>query len=437
MSITLKAFITHRALINNLENQIAEVGEISTYARTFSKDQQILTNPTYPNVEVLVFHSKKEDQEGTYTVHGSYKDLLVRMSDWLHETAKTSFNINTTAIDVAAAIKNEFNDYVGNIVVGAMVSTGNYFIPSKLELSLGMPSQEPMKAVLYTACSVFETEYDETDILIVPPFTNIDTLLAGPTEVRAALERVSQVEVFNRINSLIEKRPPTVVQPFEIDWIQPHPGTATFTTTWYAIVYGPQGISVDHINEATRRYILTKSSSGEAAWKAVMPDIFLITRFLIQPNWASMAMPGRGSKPTIYRPMQKLSEVQDLVRGYDLTELGLKEDQIEVVNHPYRSLPLIVLSGKDNKNGATSLSELYPDYIAAESTHEDYNRQAQNTILFSNLLYDLILSAEEFTIGKALKTGLRALEWGGKTCVSGKLKNIEYIMPCRIQRNDP
>jgi hypothetical protein len=60
MSIVIKAFASNSATKNNLPNRTGVFGELSAYARTFSREITEYALDAYPSIELNVFSSLQD-----------------------------------------------------------------------------------------------------------------------------------------------------------------------------------------------------------------------------------------------------------------------------------------------------------------------------------------------------------------------------------------
>lgn len=431
MTLSLKGFITDHSLVNNTPGQIARFGELSTHCRTFSKDIQSLTAIAHPKVEVAVFSHRSVTNRVQLPVSHVHADLLVEFSAWLYETA-AAFTATTTQVDVVAAIVNRFENYVTNVVVDKLIGANGLYMPPRVQMTITMDGMEELQVVLWTINAEFESGYDESEITVVPPLDAIDTFMSTYAGVTEQMSVINPVRDLQRIETAIDKKPPTHIVAVSVTWIDPTQPTRTIPTTWYALIYGSRGNTSDTINEALRTYILANSNVAEANWRIVMPDLFRITRFLVVPLWTNGAIQGRVAVPSIYSPVVSLQDINNAVLTIT-AEAGIIKTNCEVFNHPYRSLSLLFFAGVDNRENAQSVRATIPDYIAVESIHEDFNRQSLKTQQFSNLMGSLIRSAEAYSAGMTLETGMRMVMFDGYTCLAAKYDNVEFVVRTKTQ----
>lgn len=436
MTLSCKGFIANSKLVNNKPKEIARFGELSTMARTFTTNLQQLSKPEYPGIEVLIFSNFDDSNGVQQEVHANYKTVLLDFSNWLYDTSIT-FGPSTTQQDVVAAINNRFNGQLTQIVVDPLIYDGFRYLPTRVSFNMHIANMPEMGTVLWLADSEFRSGdgYDEFEIRIVPPLDNVDIFLGSYAVIQDALADVTSARDQGRIEAAAQGDPYTAVVPMEINWIDPTEPSRVIPTTWYAIVYGPRGTASDVTLDKTVDYILDHSASDIANWRLVFPDLFRITRFMMIPNWQKAAMEGRTGMPTIYSPIMSQANINSAKDRVDTIANGAYFlEGMESFNHPYRSLGLTSFPGNDNRNNALSLWQAYPDYIAAEPMHEDWNRQREKTKQFSNRMGELIRQSEAYLPGVVPRPGFRVVNITNTLFISTKFDNIEFLM---LAKNQP
>lgn len=432
MTVMLKGFVLNSDLKNNTPGVIARFGELSTHCRTFSKDVQEIANATFPAISVAVFnHRNTADNSPQLAVNHVYAATVIEIAAWLHSSA-TAFTASTTQVEVTAAFVNRFQAVVTNANVGPIVGEAGRYMPTRLQATINLQGMEELSLTLWTTNAEFETGYDNFEIVVVPPLDNVDVFMGSYASVLDQMSVVNPVRDFARITQATAKRPPTSTVAVSINWVDPTQPTRKISTTWYALIYGARGNTSDAINEAMRAYIMANTTSQESNWRIIMPDLFRVTRFLLAPIWSSIAIAGRLAIAGIYSPITSKTEIDTVLTSISSTA-GLNKLNYEVFNHPFRSLSIVVVAGSDNREDALTLTGAVPDYIAVESTTEDFNRQARTTQDFSNLLGTLIRSAENYVAGATLELGLRVVQFDGYTCLAGKHDSIEYLIRTKQQ----
>jgi hypothetical protein len=273
-----------------------------------------------------------------------------------------------------------------------------------------------------------ETNYDVYSILVVPPVAQLSVFFQSKDAVQTALDARPIDTMMQLVDTIKNKKPSTHISTLTVSWYNISQPSQSLSCTWFLVIYGPKGNNSEAINLAISNYILANSTQTSVNWKIVMPDLFRITRFTILPRWDKYAI-SPTSIAGIYSPMGKVSEMLTFTQS-KLSPLGNTyiSNNLETTHHPYRSIQLLSVPGEDNRQGATSLAELIPDYIGQESIAEDFNRQSLYTRQWVSDMGDLLRVAEFYGINFVLLPGMRIIEQFDLDCVAMKIKDVEFVV---------
>ena len=158
MTLSLKGFVCNPTLANNSKGVTARVGELTTWARTFSSNHQQLSK-SGSALEVVVF-SNKDDVGVQVQITQPHKDKLLEFVAWVYEQAPAWFG-RTTRLDMIAAITAAFGQNFAMVDVFDVVQTVTMSIPSSVSFTLTLPYSETMQVRLWFSASEFEAQYDE------------------------------------------------------------------------------------------------------------------------------------------------------------------------------------------------------------------------------------------------------------------------------------
>lgn len=427
MALTMKGFVCNPTLADNAKGRTARVGELSTWARTFSSNHQQLSK-NGSALEVVVF-SNKDDAGLQVQITQAYKDKLLEFVYWVYAQAPTWFG-RTTRLDMIAAITAAFGQNFTMIDVSDVVQTTTMSIPSSVSFTLSMPGSDPMQGRLWFSASEFEAQYDEYEARVVPPIDAVSTFLSNYATVQSALTVVNTARDSIRIAQTAGKDPYTSLTPVEVIWVDPSNHENRLSTFWYVIGYGPRAADNDTLLSEIVSFINQSEGAGAIDWRIVFPDLFRVTRFVLYPNWAKGAISGRVGIPVIYSPFTDNRFVEDCKNTTDeLMPAIYNLNDFESFNHPYRSVSMVAFAGVDNREGAFTLYQAYRDYIAASTMDEDFQRQAEITKVFHDRIDALLRACENFSMQTpSLTQGLRHVVKGTKNYIVTTVNNIELMM---------
>ncbi len=428
--LTVKGFLSLASLKDNGNNATSVFGEITNHCRTFAKDVKEFSAETYPGLELLVFYAKDNNTPGVLDI--PQRDRMLEIGNYLFEQGlivTASWRIT----DYIAAFEARFAGVVSEISCGPLSSDGTRRMPEWIKFRMTITDSPEVSVKLWTRNSAFEAQYDEYDIVVVPPVDRLDDLLLAAGQVQTLLDNRPMDKVMQLVEEAKAKKPATVTVAQTVKWHNPAQLNNYITLNWFAIVYGPKGNTTDLINVAITDYISSHSQESVESWKIILPDLFRNTHFVVFPRWDKYAIPNRTSIAGIYSPIltgeESLLFAKSKLPDWTLAHVT---SSLQITHHPYRSVGLVVVGGPDNRNNLFKLSDVVTDYIGVESTHEDFNRQSELTKQWVTMMGNLLRAAENLTTSLDVPAGMRVVERNGITFVSQKLDNIEYMVAARF-----
>lgn len=431
MTSSIYLFASNNILKDNTANKTAAIGELSPFCRSYAPDVLEYSTTAYPDVEIQIFDSHND--AGVVPLVSLQTDRLLEITNWFYDHAKV-IPTNYSQNDYAIALTNRFSNFVSEVVVSKFVSNGTHLIPRSVSfrLTVGAGTQDAI-VTMWFANEAFETEYQLYTIRVQPPLKNLDDLFKPYAAVKALVDAIKPQTTMEAIEVLKNKQPNTRTVAVTTNWIDPQNSKNVVPLVWYAVVYGEGGNTSDNINNALRDYIQDHSTNAIESWKVVLPDLFRNTHFLVLPRWDRFAIPQRPSIPGIYNPTSSLRETKTFTLSrlpdYSSEEI---DNFTSFTYHPYRSISLVIVAGKDNRAGAQVFEQHITDYIGQEAINgEDFQRQSALTQEWVTMMGNLIRAAEKQAINAAAPSGMRAFRQGGLAYLSKKLDNVEYMVAIR------
>lgn len=428
----LKGFAAIDTLVSNVEGVIAPIGELSTYSATFTKERLIYPSVTNPNITTNIFSSIS-----SLTGNAVPPEVIMTLADimlgWIYERQLASTVVETRQQFQDALANNFVTECVG-VVSGELVyaANGKQF-PEWISWKTREYIEEDNITTIWLSDQSFRQKYDNYELVIVPPITNIDTFFNGAGAVLASVSSVTHVDRFNMIQSARGDHPETVLVGVSYNWIDPLNPANQINTNWSVLIYGPNGNDNDIIRESIADYILANSAHTEAEWKTIFPDIFKRTEFLFFPRWHNYAIPNLVLQSGIYSPVtystKEITYLKSILSDY--TALFV-EQHASVMPHPYKCLALDVIGGFENRENLFDITQIYPDILNVSTTSVDYNRMSADTQGLLSRLTEMILIAESLTYYSDIPVGYRKVERYGIMFVSTRYMNIELLVSSKL-----
>jgi hypothetical protein len=285
--------------------------------------------------------------------------------------------------------------------------------------------------------TAFQAQYDDFEIVVVPPLVGLNNFFKTPVEVKAALAAETPVTTMNRVQTAKAGYPETVIRAESFDWINPFDAADKVSTSWHVLIYGEAGNNPDAISDALVAYALANSGYTRPQWVNIMPDMFRRTEFVLVPMWDQYAIGNYVVESGIYSPVVNLKRAIALIKSvindtvnYPLAHI---DDHLQLMAHPYKSLQILSVGNPLNRDSLTELTDVYPDILAISTTSIDFNRMEVATKNFLTALGEMIPAAEELTLYTSAPAGMSKSVRAGKLYLVKRVNNIDYLLLAKSQ----
>lgn len=435
----LKAFGVIATLIDNTRAVVAPIGELSPRAMTYAREKEYLNSAAAPGHTLVVFSSKRDDAiEQTDPVLAN-KILLI--NKWAYERALAGDFTPATESFRTNFIQQFGNEY-SIWAIGAMVEAQpNIWMPSVIEIR-DIVNDELQYRIWYST-EVFEQQFDEYQIEVVPPVADLDVFFEGSAAVKVALAAQTHDLTMERVQAIKEEYPETFIRGEMFEWFDPlNPADKSLRipTYWTPVIYGIAGLNVDSIKEALRDYILENSTHTKDEWAEIFPEIFTSTEYIFVPIWGKYSIENRELEAGLYSSTVPITEalatLKNFVRGEYYTD-EFVESVAEVFGAAFKAITITVTGGPKNRDGIDTFTERYPDYINVDTLSLDFSRMSPETRRFVLALIEMLGIAEEMTPDSAVPVKFTRLVRDGVLYVAYTLDRFQLIVLSKYSYNDP
>ncbi len=441
---TQKAFAKIQSLVDNSLGAIATVGELSPLGWSFAREKTHFASSDYPAVGLSVFSSKRITGTGNNAV-AEYVEpdqllvsRIIEIVNWVHIDAQAgrfgqnSDNFRTSFLNVWGE-RCELNGS------GKMVGVNNAWYPTWIDFNLkGLEEESRFK--IWFSDGAFVNEYDEYEIVVVPPVAQIDDLIKGFVETTTLKSKITMTEIVQRLNLAREDYPETAVRTDSFDWVNPLNRSQRIPFDWTTIIWGMAGDNIDNRKEAIRDYIDANSSIPRSEWEKYFPELYTSTEFIIVPMFKNFSIPNRRLETGLYSPVITIHDIVEVsklaVRGERYTPEHV-ERHVTTVPSLFKQLSLAVTPGPNNREGTKRFVDVFPDYINQRSTDTDYGRMGAVTREFVDLLNTMLRHAEELTDISTVPRGFNRTVREGLVYLSQSYMNVQYLVLSKHSINDP
>ncbi|MCY1272374.1 hypothetical protein D9M70_209540 [compost metagenome] len=407
-------------------------------ALTYAREKEYLNSAAAPGHTLVVF-SAAEDGE-VVQADPVLASRLLLINKWAYEQALGG-NFNPSTESFRTAFIQQFGTQYALWSLGAMVeATPNVYLPGVINLR--DIADDELQYTIWFATEIFEQQFDEYEIKVVPPVDELDSFFLGKTVVKAALAERTPDETMELIQASKEGYPETYLQAEMFEWFDPTDPTdklLRIATYWSVVIYGIAGRNVDAIKEAIRDHILDNSEHTKEEWAAIFPEIFTSTEFIFVPMWKNYAVPNReleaGMYSSVVNALAAVEELKRLVRGEGYTDEFITSNA-EIFGAAHRGISIAVTGGPYNRDEITNFVQRYPDYINVDSTSVDFMRMNPETRRLVLTLAAMMAVAEDMVPDSAVPVQFTRLVREGVLYVATTLDRFQLIVASKYSAED-
>lgn len=430
----LKGFYEIPSYINNSEDQVAMLGEISDDSLTYAKDKTIHTGSSTPNVALISFHSVGNDL--VVPVEGKYLDQVLKLGQYLYTQAQAGI-INSNPNTLKQLVMAEFNGVINTFSSGKMLNNGSVWLPEFVEIEL-LGTGDSNRLIIWLADDSFRAQYDGYIIEVIQPILPVDDFFKDPLVVKQLLANYNLVEKLEAAQSARAQYPYTYLKAFDFDYVNPMDMTKRYKATWLVLIYGEAGNNVDLIKDAIVKDILGQSKHPREDWETILPDLFLTTEFIFTPLWHKFSVPNAEFQAGIYSPVFDsnidLPLIKRTARGPAYTSVYVANNFQSSVNQ-YKSVAFGVVGNPQNRAGIIKFTQQFPQYVVTEVGTGDINRVDPVTIEWMVLFSKLLKAAEEMTPYTSVPRGISRMKRDNIYYATAFFKGVNYLVVSKFSVN--
>lgn len=428
--LVLKAFAANSFFTNNQPGVVSAIGELSTMSMTFSRERGFYKSPIAPDVSLITFtcaDNGTKVQLSTNTVTEIY-NILNYIYGLSQSTAGIVYRdqILQYLVTTYATTSFKFDS-------GLVVNNGTYYVPEWISWESKDPALGAGNVIkIWLADASFQNQYDDYEIVVIPPFDHLDNFFMPASDVKTYLAAFSPIDVMNRIQAAKNGTPETIVMAEVYNYMDPNNTATLLPSTWNLLIYGNAGNNIDVIQNTLVNYVLANSAHQIADWAIIMPDLFKHTEFTIVPDWNNYAIPDRTLQSGIYSPTINITKALSLMgivaNTYPQPHIN---SYAAISGHPYKSLGFIVVGSPNNRNNWFNFTDVFADYLALASTSPDFNRMSASTQAWATMFANMLVGAETLTPYSAVPAGMSKLTRNGILYLVSTFQNITYLVAAK------
>lgn len=392
---TLKGFFRIPILEDNRAYYTAKFGELSTEARTYSRDlRDYANNGTYSYPSIVCFSYKDEyGQQFASNPSTPWQDYVLSIGQWIVERyLAEQIPPNSERDKFWSQLTSEFTDPIwsGMGVISQMPNTAK-FMPEWISFDLD-DGGYPVTTKIWLSDPTFQNEYDEWETIVIPPADPIDLVQSDFNTVSAIVRQRNNIETINNLineakknkvnNNLLD--PETKTTTVALKWVDQTQEGVTMTHQFTLVTWGKRGLEFANQKAAIRDYLAANSTATN--WPKVYPELFSETDFVIIPNWDRMAVSPVALDIGLFSSSVPTGKFQDNMQkfapsGFSNTDDYPKfiRDNCAATSMLYRGMQAATMGSPNNKDQNFLLTDIYPDYMHASTESADFSRMTNKT----------------------------------------------------------
>lgn len=421
-----KSFCNVLAFASIEPGVVSPIGELTTYAKTYTRDLNILHNADLDGLDLFVFNSAIDGaavamnqtvaNQAIALVDHAVKATLVQTSEISYDEALMSLLTFAEANDAYA------------LEIGPMVNSGDWWVPEWISFSSnGIVGENTHK--VWLSLEAFKNQYTDYKIVVVPPFENLDLFFNPGSIVESQVKAITPTQMMEQIDVAKDGNPETIIRTDPYEYRDPVNTARRFDVYWAVVIYGQAGNDPDLIRDELVNYILANSTHTREQWAVLFPDIFKRTEFVFAPFWDQYAAEQRVFTHGVYSPIIETSRITDWMKQQapDYPEEHIDAATM-VLSWPYRSMQIATIGHMENKDGKIRITDHYPDYIAVGTESTDFGRMSVETQAWAMMMMELLIVAENLNASTDLPRGMFRINRQGKVYAGKTYNRVLFLV---------
>lgn len=423
----LSAFISMNAMNVNLLGVTSPIGELSSYATTFSREVGKYGKVAYPDVFMHSFDSKLDD------VHSVVPDAMVSkilaMGQFLFNTSIDG-SLSDNKESCQQAITAEFATDLEVLTVGAMETNGVYWLPTYVFFKV-LGSDNLCR--VWFSDPAFRAQYDINEIMVIPPVIPMDDLHKERAIALAKLDGISIHDMITREGILTGEIPETKLHTVEYDWVDKNDPSIRVPTPFMVAIYGASGINDDLIRQALIDHILANSAFDRDEWEKIFPDLFRPTEFYIGPIWDRYSLPNNTISAGLFSPVFPIRDTAKYAGSFfPAMDKAYLDANVATSTTVFKGLAFIAIGNPRNRGNLFRFEDLWPNYINLSTNHSDFDRIPPLTQKFIIKLITMLETAENLTEYSEIPTGMTRITREGIRYLASSYNKVMYLVALKV-----
>jgi hypothetical protein len=422
-----KSFCNVLAFASNEPGVVSPIGELTTLAKTFTKELGIYHHSTIDSYDLLNFSSVTDGVKKAVS-QTNVDQAIGLVDEVVRKTLGTSGELFYDEVLAAVQAKAETLT-ASTVAMGRMVNAGAWWVPEWISWTDANAGAGDNTHKVWLSLSAFSLQFTDYEIVVVPPFDNLDDFFNPGSLVESRVKAITPTQMMERMEAAKAGFPETVSRADAYEYHDPVNTSRHFDVYWSVLVYGPAGNDPDVIRDRLVDYILAHSTHARDEWALIFPDIFKRTEFVFAPLWDQFAAEQSVFKQGVYSPIidnaKPVSWLNTHAYGYSADHIA---SNAQLMGFPLRSVQIAVIGHIENRDGKVKISQHYPDFINVGTESTDFGRMTVETQAWAQVMMSLMALAETMDASTDMPTGTYRIVRGTKTYVAKSYNRVLLLV---------
>ena len=426
---SVQGFVSISQYINNTPGVVSPIGELSTLARTYSKESGQYRDDVAPGY-VLTTFKVADSFSGVEVPVGTDQAKIIldiaRATVAYASSHMLPYDVQDFRVAVAAVYPFTTADVdFGPLVYGHSIELPEY-------ITFTSTAEGGMDVKIWLSDAAFRDQFTDFSITVIPPLANLNDFFAPFDEAGLLLEQENITSLVERIQLAKGNNPDSVIKVLEFNFVNRYSSSTSRKTSWGILIYGKEGDYIDTIKDAIVDFLLANSQFTTSQWEIIFPEIFQRTEFIVVPRWDKLATVNLTEDASLYSQVVDTQDIANFTANFlNFYGESFVRANSYTLNFPFRVLGATVTNGVKNADGKADFQVLYPDYMPIPTTSPDFGRMRLVTQEWSIFIQELVRQAEVAKPISALPIGMRRIYRDEKLFIASSHKNINYLVAAK------
>lgn len=420
--LTVKGFISIKEKISNEPTKVDPLGELPTYCVTYTKELGMYNHSNYKDVKLYTLYSKNEAMEDVELSNIIQAEILK-----VYTEIKSYCDNNVKPIkkdELLRTVRSNLALIVNNFTIGKFVDSESDELPAWFSFT---SINNNFRCKIWLSGKVMLYDYDEFEIMVIPPVEDLNVFFQGLSAVEDALSRRSINDLLDIAQVAKDLHPETVTKVLTYKWTD-RLGNS-IDTNWVVLIYGVAGDTSENIKDAINEYCVDHSEYDTTEWKKYFKELFSRTEFVLIPRFDLYSIPSLYTEEGMFRsiidPNEAIQNAIYLLPYYSSEHIRYNT---RLLPYDYRGITIVSVAGDTNIEGYKKLEDILTDYIPVNSTSTDFMRMTKETREWCLAIEEMLTVAKNLDENSDIPEGYRRVRRHDRLYITKTINKVYYLM---------